>query len=307
MSKTLKSNLFFLCAAAIWGFAFVAQCDAADKINAFLLIFVRYILGAIVLLPLIFIFGKKDGRKNNDTPKTFLYGAICGTVLFTASTLQQLGINLQPNAGKAGFITGIYTVLVPIFCFIFFKRKTGLNVIIGAVFALIGLYLLSAADGLANISAADIVLFIGSVFWAFHIISIDKFVPFVDPIKLSAVQFFVCGIWGLIFTIFTSNLNFATAVGQIQSSVIPLLYMGICSSGIAYTCQVLGQRDADPTYSAIILSLESVFAAIGGMLFGTDGVMSIRSFFGCVAIFIGIVISQISFKNSNRQKNKTHS
>lgn len=306
MSKTLKSNLFFLCAAAIWGFAFVAQCDAADKINTFLLIFVRYILGTTVLLPLIFIFGKKSEEKNKNV-KTLIYGTICGTVLFIASTLQQLGINIQPNAGKAGFITGIYTVLVPIFCFIFFRKKTGVNVIIGAVFALVGLYLLSAADGLTNISVADIVLFIGSVFWSFHIISIDRFVPFVNPIKLSAVQFFVCGMWGLIFTIFTSNLNFTAAVGQIQSSFMPLLYMGICSSGIAYTCQVLGQRDADPTYSAIILSLESVFAAIGGMLFGTDGIMSIRAFFGCVAIFIGIVVSQISLKNLFKIKNKTHS
>ncbi len=306
MSKTLKSNLFFLCAAAIWGFAFVAQCDAADKINAFLLICIRYIMGAVVLVPLIFIFARQDIKsKKYCIKKTSIYGVICGTLLFIASALQQWGINLQPNAGKAGFITGIYTVLVPIFCFVFFKKKTGVNVIFGAIFALVGLYLLSAANGLSNISLADIVLFIGSIFWAFHIISIDKFVPFANPIILSCIQFFVCGIWGLILTLFTANISFAVAIEQISSSVTALLYMGICSSGIAYTCQVLGQRDADPTYSAIILSLESVFAAIGGMIFGTDGMMGLRSIVGCIAIFIGIIVSQIDFRILI--KKKTHS
>lgn len=297
-SKSIISNIFLLCAAAIWGFAFVAQCDAADKINTYLLIFVRYVLGAAALLPVIFIFESRKEKKTGNKPSlklTWGLGAISGTILFIASTLQQWGIFLDPNAGKAGFITGTYTVLVPIFYFLFFKKKTGLNVLIGAVFAVIGLYLLSVQNGFANISLSDMVLFIGAIFWTFHIISIDRFVGRVSPIKFSSVQFLVCGLWGLIFTILFGNIDFATAVLQISGSTVAILYMGICSSGIAYTCQVLGQRNADPTYSAIILSLESVFAAVGGVLFGIDGAMTLRSYIGCGAIFIGILISQIGF------------
>ncbi len=307
ISKSIKSNIFLLFAAAIWGFAFVAQCDAAEKINTFLLIFTRYVLGAVVLLPIILMFETKSVKKSNSKPpikRTLGYGAISGTILFLASALQQWGIFLDPNAGKAGFITGTYTVLVPIFYFLFFKKKTGFNVLIGAVLAVVGLYLLSVQNGLKNISVSDIVLFIGAIFWTFHIISIDAFVGKVSPIKFSSVQFFVCGIWGLIFSIFLENINIGTAVAQISASLIPILYMGICSSGIAYTCQVLGQRDADPTYSAIILSLESVFAAIGGVIFGIDKAMTVRGYVGCAVIFIGIIFTQISFRQI---KNKTHS
>lgn len=298
ISKSFRSNIFFLCAAAIWGFAFVAQCDAADKINTYLLIFARYVLGAAALLPVIFIFESPKEKVNKNKPLlklTWGFGAISGTILFIASALQQWGIFLDPNAGKAGFITGTYTVLVPIFYFLFFRKKTGINVLIGAIFALIGLYLLSVQNGFSNISASDIVLFIGAIFWTFHIISIDRFVGSVSPIKFSSVQFFVCGLWGLLFTFIFGNINVSTAISQITGSITPILYMGICSSGIAYTCQVLGQRDADPTYSAIILSLESVFAAVGGVLFGIDDAMTVRAYVGCAVIFAGIIVSQISF------------
>ena len=298
VSKSIKSNLFLLAAAAIWGFAFVAQCDAADKINTYLLIFVRYVLGSAALLPVIFIFESPSEVKNNNKPPlklTWGYGAISGTILFIASALQQWGIYLDPNAGKAGFITGTYTVLVPIVYLLFFKKKTGINVLIGAVFAVIGLYLLSVQNGFSNISLSDIVLFIGAIFWTFHIISIDRFVGKVSPIKFSSVQFLVCGIWGLLFTLVLGEISISTAISQIGSSLGAILYMGICSSGVAYTCQVLGQRDADPTYSAIILSLESVFAAVGGVIFGIDDAMTPRAYIGCAVIFIGILISQISF------------
>ena len=297
-SKVLKSNLFFLLAAAIWGFAFVAQCSAADKVNIFLLIFTRYVLGAVALIPVILVFERKKVN-NFSSKKTLFYGSISGTILFIASALQQWGINLDINAGKAGFITGIYTFLVPIFCFLFFKKKTGVNVIIGAILALVGLYLLSVQNGFSNISLSDVVLFLGSIFWSFHIISIDRFVSFVSPIKFSCVQFFVCGMWGLIFTLLTVDMSFAQMAESIAGAGSAILYMGVCSSGIAYTCQVLGQRDADPTYSAIILSLESVFAAIGGALFGTDESMTLRAYLGCAIIFMGIIFSQIQIKKQN--------
>lgn len=302
MQKTLKSNICFLIAAMIWGFAFVAQCDAADKINMFWLIAVRYFLGGLAIIPVILIFEKRGRLPFNK--KTLIYGMICGTFLFTASSLQQWGINLDPNAGKAGFITGTYTVLVPIFYFLFFKKKTGANVLIGAIFALLGLYLLSFKSGISSISLSDAVIFIGALFWAGHIISIDKFVKDVSPIKLSCVQFFACSFLGLIFTVFNKDMSFAMAFTQLNDSLLPILYMGICSSGIAYTLQVIGQKGADPTYSAIILSTESVFAAAGGALFGIDEAMGARAYIGCAIIFIGIIFSQISFEDIKEKLKK---
>ncbi|MBO5726356.1 MAG: DMT family transporter [Clostridia bacterium] len=305
INKTLKSNIFFFLAAIIWGFAFVAQCDAGDSINLFWLIAFRYVLGSASLIPIILLYENRKEKKaevkvNNKT--TILAGAICGTILFIASALQQWGINVNPNAGKAGFITGTYTVLVPIICLILFRKKTGINVLLGAICAVIGLYLLSVQNGIGNIGFADIVLFIGACFWAFHIITIDRFIDKVSLIKFSSVQFLVCVLWGLICLIVTGNLNFPVMISQIEANIIPLLYMGLCSSGIAYTCQVLGQRDADPTYSAIILSTESVFAAVGGVLFGIDKGMNLRSYIGCAVIFIGILLSQISFEKKNKKE-----
>ncbi len=295
-SNTVKSNMFLLAAAIIWGFAFVAQCSVQGKINLFLFVGARFLMGAISLLPVIFLFEnrseKKSGTKAN-AKLTILSGMLCGTLLFTASVLQQWGINISPNAGKAGFITGIYTVLVPVFYFIFFRRKTGINVCIGAVCAVIGLYLLSVTDGIGSIGKSDIIIFLGSIVWAFHIICVDKFINKVSPIKFSAAQFLWSGILGSIIAFTFAGVSFSDIIPQITAVGLPLLYVGICSSGIAYTCQGLGQRGADPTYAAIILSSESVFAAVGGAIFGTDD-MSLRAYIGCAIIFVGILISQVN-------------
>ncbi len=295
-TNTVKSNMFLLAAAIIWGFAFVAQCSVQGKINLFLFVGTRFLMGAISLLPVIFLFENRSEKKSGiktDTKLTILSGMLCGTLLFTASVLQQWGINISPNAGKAGFITGIYTVLVPVFYFIFFRVKTGINVCIGAVCAVIGLYLLSVTDGIGSIGKSDIIIFLGSIVWAFHIICVDKFINKVSPIKFSAAQFLWSGILGSIIAFTFAGVSFSDIVPQITAVGLPLLYVGICSSGIAYTCQGLGQRGADPTYAAIILSSESVFAAVGGAIFGTDD-MSLRAYIGCAIIFVGILISQIN-------------
>lgn len=297
-SQKLKSNLFFLAAAIIWGFAFVAQCNVQGKIHTFLFIGARFVMGAISLLPIIFLYENKNEKKNGEVKSmkaTALSGVVCGILLFTASALQQWGINLNPNAGKAGFITGTYTVLVPIIYFIFFRKKTGINVLIGAVCAVVGLYLLSVTGGIGSIEKSDIIIFIGAIFWALHIITIDKFINNVSPIKFSAVQFLTAGVIGLIIAFTFGGLNIALVPSQLAAVGLPLLYVGIGSSGVAYTCQALGQRGADPTYSAIILSSESVFAAIGGVLFGIDK-MGARAYIGCAVIFIGIVVSQLNLQ-----------
>lgn len=294
-----------LLTALIWGFGFVAQCDAADKIDPFLFTAIRFLLGSISLLPVIFLFENKNEKKAGIKPeykKIFLSGGLCGTVLFLASMLQQLGINLDPSAGKSGFITGIYTVLVPIFCLILFKKKTDWNVWAGALCAVVGLYLLSFSDGYGAVGKSDLVLLLGSVCWAFHIICIDKCIGGVSPLKFSSVQFFVCSLLAFVFTLIFGNVAWDTIASQFSNSLVAIFYAGVCSSGIAYTLQALGQKDADPTYAAIILSLESVFAAIGGVIFGIDESMTFKSYLGCFIIFVGIIVSQVSPKQLFEKK-----
>ncbi len=292
----LKSNLFCLTAAIIWGFAFVAQ-GTASKLNTdtFLILSVRYFLGALSLLPIIILFENKNEKKVDQKPKfktTLIGGVICGTVLFLASFLQQWGILINPNAsGRAGFITGLYTVLVPIFCFVLFKKKTGINVILGAVCAVVGLYLLSDQG---RFGKADLLLFAGTVFWTFHIITIDRFINRVSAVKFSAIQFLTCSVISFIALVIAGQIDLSMAIEQIKASWQSLLYLGIFSSGIGYTCQVLGQKGADPTYASIILSTESVFAAIGGILFGNEK-MELLTYMGFGIIFIGIILSQLDF------------
>ena len=290
LSKKAQSNILFLITTIIWGMAFVAQCTVAGKIDLFLFLGARYFLGALSLVPVILIFTKK-GQKT----KNLLAGVVCGVVLFTASALQQYGINLSPNAGKAGFITGIYTVLVPIFYFLFFRKKTGINVCYGAVLAVLGLYVLSVQNGINSIEKADIIIFLGAIMWAIHIIAIDFFVKKANPIKLSFYQFLTCGVLGVLIAFCVTGVNVTEAVTGLSGILPSLLYVGVLSSGVAYTTQALGQKNADPTYSAIILSGEAVFAAIGGAIFGIDK-MSLRSYVGCFIIFSGIILSQLNIK-----------
>ena len=302
ISNGLKSNFFLFLAAVIWGFAFVAQC-VAEEVDIFLIIATRYLLGSVALLPIIFFFEDKNEKREGIHPKFFTtvkYSALCGTVLFIASALQQYGISINPNAGKAGFITGTYTVMVPIFYLLFFRKKTGTNVIFGAVSAVFGLYLLSVTDGFGSIEISDIVLFIGAIFWTFHIILIDNCINKVSPIKFSSLQFLMCSALGFIAMLVISNLSVTDMIFHTKQAIIPILYMGVFSSGIGYTSQALGQKNASPTYAAIILSLESVFAAIGGVIFGIDDSMTIRKYVGCAFIFVGIIISQLNFKNKKR-------
>ncbi len=308
-SKGFKSNFFLILAAVIWGFAFVAQCDAADKIDIFLLIGIRYILGGLSLLPIIFLFENRQERKMKKPPKlktTCIFGLICGTVLFIASSLQQLGINMNPSASKAGFITGTYTVIVPVLSLLIFRKKTSFNVWIGVACAVIGLYLLSVDGSFGGIMLSDGLLLLCALFFAGHILCVDRCIGYVSAIKLACIQFFVCGIWGLLIVALRGNIDISLAFSQIFSAVFPILFMGICSSGIAYTCQILGQKDANPTYAAIILSAESVFAALGGAIFATDTEMNFRKYLGCAVIFVGIIISQFS-PNFSARKNKNGS
>ncbi len=287
MKSKIKSTILLFLTAIIWGFAFVAQRVGADFVGAFTYNGVRFMLGTISLIPVILLFERekidKKVIKNNLLP-----GILAGVVLFVASTLQQYGVEITQSAGKAGFLTGLYTVLVPLIRFVMGK-KTSVLTFVGAIFAVTGLFFLCMTGDDITFGIGDIVLIIGAFFWAGHILVVDKFVHNTSPLKFSLVQFVVCGVLSLLFAFILEDIELTA----IKSAGIPILYGGIMSVGVAYTCQILGQKESDPTFASIVFSTESVFSAIGGALLLNE-IMSGRGYLGCVLIFIGIVLSQLN-------------
>ncbi len=293
MTKTqLKANILLLLTAAIWGLAFVAQKVGAEHVGAFTYNGIRFALGSISLIPLILFLNKKKGEneetKNNDRDSlklTVKAGIIAGCALFIATSLQQMGV-MGTTAGKAGFITGLYMVIVPILG-LFLKQKVNNSTWIGIVIAIIGLYLLSINEDF-SISNGDLLVLIGSVGWAIHILLIDNFTKKIDPLKLSSVQFATCSILSLVMAIIFEDINM---VG-ISGAMVSILYGGLLSVGVAYTLQVVAQKNAKPSHAAILLSMESVFGALGGAMFLGERIGT-RGLVGCILIFIAIIISQL--------------
>jgi drug/metabolite transporter (DMT)-like permease len=295
--KKFKSLALLLMTAMIWGFAFVAQRVGSDYIGAFTFNGVRFILGALSLVPVILIFEKKtvDKALNKEKMKTtILAGVLAGIALFTASALQQIGIEITKSAGKASFMTGLYTVLVPIFG-IFLGKKTNINIWLGAFFAVLGMFFLCIVgeSWTVNwqISYGDFILLLNAVFWAFHILIIDWFVERIYSLRFAFIQFMFCGILSMLCAFCFEEIS-AAMLGE---ALIPILYCGLLSVGVAYTCQIIGQKTADPTYASIILSTESMFGAIGGALILNE-MMSFQGYLGCALIFAGVIISQVTFK-----------
>ncbi len=293
MKKRFVSNMMLILTALIWGLAFVAQKDASSYIGSFTFNGIRFMLGALSLVPVTFIFERHDLKDTKKLKSTLKYGVITGVILFIASTLQQIGININTQASKAGFITGIYTVLVPIFG-IFIGKKAHLNTWVGAILAVGGLYLISIV-GTPIIELGDLLLLIGAFFWAFHILAIDSFIDKVSAIKYSLIQFLTCSLLNLILVPFFELESFSAE--NILAAATPILFAGIMSSGIAYTLQIIGQKNSEPTEAAIILSLESVFCALGCAVILKE-VLTPSAYIGCLFVFIGIVISQITPKKT---------
>jgi drug/metabolite transporter (DMT)-like permease len=287
MKTKIKATVLLFLTAIIWGFAFVAQRVGAEFVGAFTFNGVRFFLGALSLIPVILIFEREKVDKSKFI-KILIPGLLAGTVLFIASTLQQYGVEITQSAGKAGFLTGLYTVLVPLIRFVMGK-KTSIFTLFGAVFAVTGLFFLCMTGNEFTFGIGDVVLIIGAFFWAGHILVVDKYVNDISPLKFSLVQFLVCGILSMTFAFILEDIE----LSAIKSAGIPILYGGIMSVGVAYTCQILGQKDSDPTFASIVFSTESVFSAIGGALLLNE-IMSGRGYLGCVLIFIGIVLSQLN-------------
>lgn len=288
MYKEIRATFLLILTAVIWGFAFVAQRVGTEYVECFTYNGVRYLLGAFSLIPVIFIF-EREKISALLIKKTAIASVITGSILFCASTLQQQGIVIGQSAGKAGFITSLYIVLVPIFrCFV--GKKATLTTWIGVVLSCAGLYLLSVS-GNESVNIGDVIVFVSAFFWAAHILLIDKFVENISPLKYSFGQFITCGVLSIICAFLFEQ----PAITNIYSAGIPILYGGVMSVGIAYTLQVVGQKDLNPEFASIICSTEAVFSAIGGALILHE-TMSLKGYLGCVLIFIGILFAQFKMK-----------
>ena len=287
-SMTKKSFFLLSLTAIIWGFAFTAQRVGGGYLGNFSFNGLRYLLGTCALIPVILLFEKGPTDKAK-MKRTLLYGIATGLILFTASSLQQAGINITNSAGKSGFITGLYLVLVPFFG-LFLGKKFRPITWVAAILAVGGLYLISFT-GATAFGWGDGVLLISAIFWAGHILIVDKAGDGVYSLRYSMIQAFVCAILnGILIPFFESP-----TLADIQLGLIPILYTGIMSTGIAYTCQILGQKNADPALSSLILSTETVFSAVGGALILGERMTS-GGYVGCILIFAAILICQVDPK-----------
>ncbi len=292
-SKTLQSNLLLLLAAIIWGFAFVAQRVGAQYIGAFTFNSIRFALGSFSLLPLIFILDHRAKKQQtqevykakNDFKALLKSGCLLGSVLFFAATFQQIGL-VYTTAGKAAFITGLYIVIVPFFG-IFLKHHIRRSTWVGAALATMGLFLLTMVESF-SISFGDLLELIGAFFFAVHILCIDHYSKKLNVIKLSCIQFFMCSFLSLLIALAIETFS----LEAIAKGITAILYSGICSVGIAYTLQIVGQQHAQPSHAAIILSLEVIFGALGGWLFLNE-TLGIQGIIGGALMLAGMFATQI--------------
>ncbi len=290
----LKDDILLLLTSAIWGFAFVAQRAGMEHVEPFTFNGVRFALGCLSLLPLILLRRRRAKRRAGTAGasgtkaggRQWLYGLLAGCVLFAAASLQQVGI-VHTTAGKAGFITGLYVVLVPL-SGLFWGQRAGWPRWVGASLALIGLYFLSITRSF-TISRGDFLVLLSALFWTAHVQLIGWFSPKTDSLELACIQFAWCSLFSLVVAAGLETVRPAS----ILLAGIPILYGGLCSVGIAYTLQVVVQKTAHPAHAAIILSLEGAFAVLGGWLILGE-VLSTRGMLGCALMLAGMIVSQTS-------------
>ncbi len=291
--RKLRSNIMLIAAAMIWGFAFVAQSVGMDYVEPFTFNAVRIFIAGIVLV-LYILFRNLLDKRENIKPKiiTGEYkrniiagGVLCGIALFAASSLQQIGLQYT-TAGKAGFLTALYIVMVPILG-IFNRRRASGKVWLGVVIAVIGMYLLCIKEGF-TINKGDVLVVLCALVFSVHILIIDHYSPLVDGVIMSCIQFFTCGILSIIPMVIFERPDMSSIV----EAWIPILYAGALSGGVAYTLQIIGQKGTDPAVSSLLLSLESVFAALGGFIILNE-IFTEREFIGSLLIFSAVIITQL--------------
>lgn len=288
-NKVALANVLMLLAAAIWGFAFVAQRVGMETMGPHLFNGVRFIMGGLVLLPVVYWLSKRRPERNEQittsTQQLLLAGLLAGSFLFAGATLQQVGLQYT-TAGKAGFITGLYIFFVPAIG-LCFGMRTSLGTWLGALLAIWGLYLLSVRDDF-TLSRGDTFQLLCAIAFAGHVLVIGYLAGRYDTIKLSAIQFLVAGVLAFIVAIFTETITWQ----MIVDTAIPLAYAGLMSTGVAYTLQVVAQQHAHSSHAAIILSSEGVFAVLGGWLFLSEQ-LPIQGLLGCGLMLAGMLLSQL--------------
>jgi drug/metabolite transporter (DMT)-like permease len=317
----IRNSILLVLTALIWGIAFVAQSEGGDAVGPYTFNCVRSIIGGLVLLPVIYMVDKinkplkkmysehrektgeeavKSDVSDRQQKKNLITGGVmCGVVLFFSSTFQQIGLYMGTPAGKAGFITACYILIVPILG-LFFKKKCGLNIWMGVFIALIGLYLL-CMNGTLKMQNSDILVLICALLFSIHILVVDHFSPLVDGVKMSCIQFFVCGTLGCIPMFFVEMHHSLSGIKNWLSMFtswdawIPILYAGVMSCGVAYTLQIIGQKGLNPTVASLLMSLESVFSVIAGWVI-LNQTMGIRELLGCGLLFSAIILAQLPAK-----------
>mgnify|MGYP006095315197 FL=1 len=287
-NKAIRADIIMLITAAIWGFAFVAQREGMETMGPFLFNGARFFIGVAVLSPLVWYLSKKkklSNKKEVSTKKLLFAGTIAGLFLFAACSFQQVGLQYT-TAGKSGFITGLYIFFVPLIG-LFLGQKTGSGTWVGAMVALIGLYLLSIKDDF-SFAEGDLLQLICAVFFAAHVLVIGYLAKRMDPLKLSLIQYIVSAVLSLLIAITIEVITWQ----MIVDTAIPLLYAGGMSIGVGYTLQVVAQQHAKSSHAAIILGLEGAFAVLGGWLI-LDEHLSTRGLIGCALMLIGMFLSQL--------------
>ena len=298
MNTQTKNSLLLMLCAFIWGFAFVSQ-SSGSGMGAYAFLAGRSWLAVLVLLPTVYAFdalhrraGEVCGWPQTKADRRLLLtaGVVCGTFLFAASAAQQMGITLNPSTAKAGFLTAMYVVLVPVFG-LALGRKGSAQLWLSMVIAVAGLYLLCMKNGFGGIESSDWLLIGCAVLFSFQILSVDHFSPLVDGVRLSLLQFFVVAVEST-----AAAFLFETpCLADFTANVWPIVFCGVFSSGVGYTLQILGQKDLNPAIASLIMCLESVFSAIGGWLILHQS-LSLREGVGCALIFAAVVLAQLPLK-----------
>ena len=295
MTNQTKNSMLLMLCALIWGTAFVAQ-SAGSGMGAFSFLAGRSWMAVLVLIPTVKAFdalhhrqGRPDGKPKSSAERKQLLkaGLVCGTLLFLASAAQQLGITLDPSTAKAGFLTAMYVVLVPVFG-LFLGRKGSAQLWVSMAIAVVGLYLLCMQNGFGGVERSDMVLLLCAVLFSFQIMAVNHYGPQMDGVRLSLRQFFVVAVESSVAALLLEH----PAPAEFAVNAVPLLYCGVMSSGVAYTLQILGQRDMNPAVGSLIMCLESVFSALGGWVLLHQS-LSPREGVGCVLIFAAVVLAQL--------------
>lgn len=292
-NKALRGSLLLMLGAVIWGFAFAAQRAGMDSMQPISFNGIRNLLAGLCLIPVCYWAERRHPEQKPSSPaqkRTQLRGGLlCGVFLFLASTLQQAGL-VDASAGKAGFVTALYVVLVPVFAWLLFHKNPGKWIWLSILLAVAGLFLLCVPVGEGfSLSRADVLLLGCAACFTGQILSVDHYSPMVSGVRLSRDMFLTCGLLGTVLSLFTETITWS----GIQQALIALLYAGVMSGAVAYTLQILGQRDVPPALASLIMCMESVFSVIGGALVLGEHLSS-RELMGCLIMFTAVVLAQLS-------------